>query len=778
MDQHIKIGDIAPRVQFAADGTQTSFPFGFPIFTAADLEVRLNNLVQRSGFTVIGAGLSGGGSVQFAAPPTAGALVTLRRHLALARNTDFQESGILRARVLNDELDYQVAALQEMADGLGGALHVDPGEPAAGTTLPVRDARANRLLGFDSLGNVTVYSRDDAQLTAPFAGAIPRSVEDKLSEHLSARDFGAVGDGITDDGPALQAAMNAAAASSRMLEVGEGLFLTSMPLVLLGAAAGLLMRGTILYAGPAGQAALTLGDGGAVDNQRKRYTGLAVLRQTQSDWSNEADIGIVLRNINASFVDIVRAERFTIGVQILGDLRGSQNSDIRYGRIVDNRIGLDLRTLTASAWVNALRHTGGHFACQSATNPTQARFGIRLSAATGAYRLHNSHVFIGQNFELQRQGTPGTVDAIPFLVEVDGRALQAQAIRMEACSPYVARHTGGFSDARYEVAYVGTYGFAGCAVQYQGATRAGGTVVPQHQAAAAIAAPRLVAAAENLRVRAFRQTVAVTNGVGFEQLAVLSGNPAGPPTTLSGFCFPGLDQIGLNAEDITLPTSRGLGFVVECGSCKEFMLAAEGSGMRPMVMQFDGNETVLDGGTPVLFSNMNSVFQGTPSYWWEGNADLDGLVGGLPLNRLQRITLGAAAQYAVIGIRGSSASATLKALRLFTPATEAPRLLFAGSRGWGSRELAVVETGWTIPSLAAGASTTRDVTLPGVRQGDFLEAGFAMAAGFQNGGVVFSAAVGGTAGTNQVRVTAQNLSAGNITLGAGTLYLRAIKPRL
>jgi hypothetical protein len=293
-----------------------------------------------------------------------------------------------------------------------------------------------------------------------------------------------------------------------------------------------------------------------------------------------------------------------------------------------------------------------------------------------------------------------------------------------------------------------------------------------------VAAPRLIAAAENLRARAFRQTAAVTNGVGFEQLAVLSGNPAGPPGTLNGFCFPGLDQIVLGADDVTLPTSRGLGFVVDCSGCKEFLLAAEGSGMRPLVMQFDGNETVLDGGAPVLFSNMNSVFQGSPSYWWEGNADLDALVGGLALNRLQRVTLSPAAQFAVIGIRGSSTTATLRALRLFTPATEAPRLLFAGARSWGSRELTVVDTGWTIPSLAAGVSATRDVTLAGVRQGDFLDVGFAMVAGFQNGGVVFSAAVGGTAGSNQVRVTAQNVSGSSITPGAGTLYLRAVKPRL
>src|SRR3954471_11064064 len=515
MDEHIRIGDVAPRVQYVADGVQTSFTYPFPIFAETDLEVRLDGLLQASGYVVSGAGESNGGSVDFAGPPGGATLVTLRRNLDVARTTDFQENGILRARTLNDELDYQVAALQEVKDELSNALRLDPSEVGGAATLPLREARANRLLGFDSTGAVTVFDRDEGTMTVPFPGGIPRTVEDKLAERLSARDFGAVGDGAADDGPALQAAMNAAAASGKLLEIGEGSFRTTMPLLLPGAAAGLAMRGTILYAGPGGNAALTLGDGGAANNQRKSYTGLAVFRALQSDWIDEADVGVRIRNIDACVVDIRRAERFTIGVQLIGDARGCEDSDLRYGRIVDNRIGLDLRPLTAGGWMNSLRHQGGHFACSSGTNPGVGRFGVRLSAAAGAYRLHNAHLFTGPAFELQRQGTPGTVDAIPFLVEVDGRGLVAQGIRMEACSPFVARHTGGFSDARYEVAYVGTYGFTGCAVDYAGATRAGGTVLPLHQATAALGTPRLVAEASNIRARAFRWDASAT---GFEGL--------------------------------------------------------------------------------------------------------------------------------------------------------------------------------------------------------------------------------------------------------------------
>jgi hypothetical protein len=114
MSDHIQIGAIAPRVQYVADGVQTAFTYPFPIFAEADLEVRLGSLPQGGGYSVAGAGNSEGGEISFAVAPPAGQLVTLRRNLVVARTTDFQPNGVLRANTLNDELDYQVAALQEV----------------------------------------------------------------------------------------------------------------------------------------------------------------------------------------------------------------------------------------------------------------------------------------------------------------------------------------------------------------------------------------------------------------------------------------------------------------------------------------------------------------------------------------------------------------------------------------------------------------------------------------------------------------------------------------
>jgi hypothetical protein len=765
-------------VQYVADGVQTAFTYPFPIFEPADLEVRLGGVLVQAGFTVAGAGRSEGGTVRFAAAPQPGTLVTLRRNLVVARTSDFQENGILRSRTLNDELDYQVAALQEVKEEIGTAIRLDPAEVGTLTTLPPRATRANRLLAFDSIGDVTVLDRGPGTVTLPFAGGVPRTVEDKFAESLSARDFGAIGDSLADDGPALQAAMNAASASGRQLEISEGTFRTTMPLRLLSSAAGLVMRGTILYAGPGGQAALTIGDGGTVNTQARHYWGLSVRRAVQSDWLDEGDVGIRLFNIDACTVEVRRAERFTIGLQLAGDGRGCEDSTIHLQRLIDNKVGLDCRTLTPQAWMNSLRFIGGHFACSSATNPTRARFGVRLSAAPGAYVLHNAHAYYAPAFELQRQGTPGTVDAIPFLLEVEGRGLVARNVRMEGCSPFVARHAAAFNDAVYEVGFVGTYGFLGCAVDYPpGATRAGGSVIPLHQAAAAMATPRLVAAAENVRRRAFRQTVVAAEGIGFEGMAVLSGNPSGPPATLDGFCFPGLTSIGLNPESVTLPTSRALAFVVDCSACKEFFIAAEGTDLRPVVMQFGAGEAVLDASSPVLFSNMNAIWAGSPSFFHEGNANLDSLTGGLALNRLQRVTLHQNARFAAIGVRGGAAGAELKALRLYGPAEHAPMVLAGAARAWGKRDYAA-SLGWTVPGLGAGQTASIDVALPGVRQGDFVQAAFARNGGFWNGGLIFHAAVGGSAGTDQVRVTVQNVTGGTLAGADGTLFVRATKPSL
>lgn len=153
MADHIQIGDIAPRIQYTGDGTQAQFTYPFPIFAAADMEVYLDQAKQETGFTVNGAGTSAGGDVTFDTAPASGIVVTLRRRLAIQRTSDFQESGEFRSKVINDELDYLTAALQQVSDDGDRALKLAATDPTAALELPDKATRANMFLAFDGDGD-------------------------------------------------------------------------------------------------------------------------------------------------------------------------------------------------------------------------------------------------------------------------------------------------------------------------------------------------------------------------------------------------------------------------------------------------------------------------------------------------------------------------------------------------------------------------------------------------------------------------------------------------
>lgn len=154
MADHIKIGNAMPRIQFVGNGIATQFVYPFAIFAQEDLEVYLNDVKQTSGFSVSGTGSSFGGTVTFSGAPGVGVIVTLRRSLAIQRTTDFQESGDFRAATLNDELDYQTAALQNLAADVAMSVRVSPTDQTANLILPKTSERAGKILGFNQDGAV------------------------------------------------------------------------------------------------------------------------------------------------------------------------------------------------------------------------------------------------------------------------------------------------------------------------------------------------------------------------------------------------------------------------------------------------------------------------------------------------------------------------------------------------------------------------------------------------------------------------------------------------
>ncbi len=114
MTSHIRIPDVSPVTQALADGARSVFPFSFPIFQAGDIEVRANSTLVATGYTVVGEGSSTGGAVIFTDAPASGVRITLRRRQTYARTDDFLDERAPTPHELNDAVDRNVAALQEL----------------------------------------------------------------------------------------------------------------------------------------------------------------------------------------------------------------------------------------------------------------------------------------------------------------------------------------------------------------------------------------------------------------------------------------------------------------------------------------------------------------------------------------------------------------------------------------------------------------------------------------------------------------------------------------
>lgn len=171
MIDHIQINDVTPRIHYDADGVQSDFTYPFAIFKDTQLEVWLDDQPQASGFTVSGAGNSAGGVVTFAMPPVAATRIILRRRLALERVSDFQADGIIRAKTLNDELDYQVAAIQQVAAELGYAVRrAFTSASQADLTLP--EPVAGRSLKWNDSGTALTNSIHDSDAIPDLSGVI------------------------------------------------------------------------------------------------------------------------------------------------------------------------------------------------------------------------------------------------------------------------------------------------------------------------------------------------------------------------------------------------------------------------------------------------------------------------------------------------------------------------------------------------------------------------------------------------------------------------------
>ena len=136
---------------YTGNGVTSEFSFGCRIFSISDLSVRVAGTPKAAGihFTLSGVNSVSGGSITFLPGniPVSGDVVELERIMDVARNVSYQEMGKLIAQDLDYDQDIQTALIQQMA--------------AKMVTIPSRGQRKSKLLGFDALGDIALFSPDD-----------------------------------------------------------------------------------------------------------------------------------------------------------------------------------------------------------------------------------------------------------------------------------------------------------------------------------------------------------------------------------------------------------------------------------------------------------------------------------------------------------------------------------------------------------------------------------------------------------------------------------------
>jgi hypothetical protein len=555
---------------------------------------------------------------------------------------------------------------------------VTAGAFTVGATYLITSVGTTNFVGIGAAANVT-----GILFTATGVGSgngtaeYSRTVQTKLQESVSVKDFGAVGNGVTDDTVAVQAAFTACAASGQGLYFPAGTYNAASALTM--GSHDLNMEGTLQYTGSAAITFLKINANEKNITVRVRNASF----ENPTSWSNEALVGVLVYG-DRNTINLQSVFGFAVGAQF-GVLGAFSGNIVNCNTLYHNKIGLDLKNTDVFSYVNQNTFIGGSiniFSYLTAFNSI-SRYAVRITSV-GTYR-NNNNVFYNCSFELKAAQVTGGAEVCPILME------RGRANAFHLCRSEDASSAGVGSAIESNDSYGNYYYFAYCDVN-----------------------------AQNITYRGDFQTSYITNLLytfgtqeGMDYLVYSSRSVISRANYYNGSTSVSIDELQgqlssastpviavaatLNSDNVQISSLSSFGFFVEVGSATRFKInvnSASTGTSRIFIAAFDSTGTRLTNVSP-----NHPYITGTPTFTINYFAAFGGAYR-IDANSLECIFSIANSDVATIQIiiAGGSAGADLY-LQSFNVLANAPTRVYTSVQQIANKQ----RIGTTVPSAGTWA---------------------------------------------------------------------------